>query len=206
MIGVHHLAEEMLAAYRALLGSVDPPYLIVPGAVEPTVAADLRARLAAAGTEPYDLADRGRYRWNGALCIDELWSALAAFASGLLGMPLAVRGARWLHLARGDYALVKDDVRTRPPSAAPLVELSLDLSATFTGEADQVFAVPLGPGTERAIVIPQMPGLLAVVPRPPHMTRYDRPLTLRAGGAEVVRLRVWLSPRDAAGEAPPPAR
>lgn len=206
MIAPHHLADEVVAAYQALLGSVTPPYLLVPGAVEPAVTADLRARLAAAGTERYDLADRARYRWNGALRVDELWGALAAFASAVTGTPLAVRGARWLHLARGDYALVKDDVRTRPASAAPLVELSLDLSEAFTGEAEQVYAVPVGDGTEQAIVIPQMPGLLALVPRPPPMTRYDRPLTLRAGGAEVVRLRIWLTPAGDAGAAPPPAR
>ena len=161
---------------------------LVPDAVAPAVAADLRARLAAAGTELFDLADRGRYRWNGTLRVEPIWEMITGVAAAFTGTPLVVAGARWLHLARGDYALVKDDVRTRP--AETIVEATLDLSERASGEAEQIYALP-GPG--QAIVIPQLPQLLAIVPLAPSMTRYDRPLTLRAAGAEVVRLRVWLA-------------
>ena len=95
---------------------------LVPHAVEPAVAADLRARLAAAGTELFDLADRGRYRWNGTLRVEPIWEMITGVAAAFTGTPLVVAGGR------GTTAL----------------------------------------------------------------TRYDRPLTLRAAGAEVIRLRLWL--------------
>jgi hypothetical protein len=160
---------------------------LVPHAVDPAVAADLRARLAAAGTELFDLADRGRYRWNGTLRVEPIWEMITGVASAFSGTPLVVAGARWLHLARGDYALVKDDARTRP--AETVAEATLDLSERASGEAELIYALP---GRGPAIVLPQLPLLLAIVPRPPALTRYDRPLTLRAAGAEVIRLRLWL--------------
>lgn len=187
MIGVHHTGDEMIAIYRERLRAAPFPHLMVPGAVEPATADALRDLLDAAGTEPFAIADRGRYRWNGSLRVDELWAALADFAGRITGAPLAVRAARWLRFGRGDYALVKDDSRTRPPGDH--VELTLDLSASATGEAELVYtALPDGPGT----MLPQLPHVLFLVERTPASTRYDRPVTLRAGGVEVVRLRLWL--------------
>jgi hypothetical protein len=200
MLSVHHTGDEVVAAYRELWLAASPHFLFVANAVEPAVAAELRARLAAAGTERLDVADRARYRWNDSLRVDELWSSLAAFASGLAATPLDVRAARWVHLARGDYALVKDDSRSKPPGTT--VELTLDLSEAVTTESEIVYAEPDGSARE----VPQLPGLLALVARTPATTRYERPLTHRAGGGEVVRLRLWLSPLASAAVAPPPAR
>jgi hypothetical protein len=200
VIAAHHLVPEVMAAYREMYVAAAPPYLPIANALEPEVAADLRGRFLAAGSERFDRADCGRYRWNGTLRVDELWHAMVTLASSIAGTALEVRAARWLLLGRGDYALVKDDFRTRPAGAG-VIELSLDLSEAFSGEAEQVYA-----DGASGVTVPQIPRMLALVARSPSTTRYDRPLTIRAGGAEVTRLRVWLTPRDAAGGAPPPGR
>lgn len=190
MIGAHHTTPEVVEAYRELLRAAAFPYLLVANAVEPEVAAGLRAALDAAGTARFWIADRGRYQHNDSLQIPPLWEQLAGFAAGLTGRPLAVHRARWVRLTRGDYALVKDDAHTRPPGRC--VELTLDLSSGFHPEGECVYA----DGAE-GVGVPALPGLLVVVDRSPTSTRYDRPLTVRSGdGAEIVRLRLWLVEGD----------
>lgn len=187
MIAAHHTGDEMIEVYRALLRGADVRHLMVPDAIQPEVATALRAQLDAAGCEPFAIADRGRYRWNGALRVEALWTSLADFAGRVTGAALEVRGARWLRFGRGDYALIKDDFGTRPPGDH--VELTLDLSIAATGEAELVYAArPDGV----ALMMPQLPSMLLLVERTAASTRYDRPVTLRAGGAEVIRLRLWL--------------
>ena len=187
MIAAHHTGPEIVEAYREMLRAAAFPYVLVAGAVDPETAAGLRAALEAAGTTPFWIADRGRYRLNETLQIPPLWEGLAGFAAGITGRPLAIRGARWLRLGRGDYALIKDDAHTRPPGAC--VELTLDLSADFSPDGECVYA-----DGQAGVGVPPVPGLLVVVERSATSTRYDRPLTVRSGeGAELVRLRMWLA-------------
>lgn len=180
-----YLRDAAIAMREALI-TAPIPSLLLPAAIDDADAAALRARLDAAGTTPFWIADRGRYACNATLVDAPLWDALIGFASGAVDRPLRVIGARWLRFGRGDYALVKDDARTRP--AGPHVELVLDLSATASGEAEIVY------GDGAAIVsVPQVPTLLSLVDRGPTSTRYERPPTVRGGGGEIVRLRLWLT-------------
>jgi hypothetical protein len=190
VIAVHHLGDEMIEVYRALLRGATLPHLMVPGAISSDVAAALREQLDAAGCETFAIADRGHYRCNGSLRVEALWAGLADFAGRIAGAALEVRDARWLRFARGDYALVKDDSRRRP--GGDHVELTLDLSTAATGEAELVYA---GWPGGAAVMVPQLPSMLVLVERTAAITRYDRPVTLRAGGAEVIRLRLSLVAR-----------
>lgn len=186
VLGVHHTGPEMLEVYREMLRAAAFPYLLIANAIEPAEAAGLRAALAAAGDTRFWVADRGRYHHNDTLRDDALFASLADFAAGVTGRRLTLHAARWLRFTRGDYALVKDDTRTRAPGRA--AELTLDVSAAIFPEAEQVY----GDGHD-AVQIPQLPTLLAVVDRTPTSTRYERPLTIRSGdGAEIVRLRLSL--------------
>ena len=158
------------------------PLLVVPDAIDETTAADLRVRLDVAGASAYRLADRGRYRVNRELRVDALWAELGAVAASIAGAPVELAAACWLRFGRGDYSLVKDDIRTRAPGRR--VEIVLDLSVDMSGEAEVVYA-----DGERTLVVPQIPRMLAVVDRSPTSTRYQRPPTVRGlGGNEIIRL------------------
>jgi hypothetical protein len=184
----HNTGAEVVAVYRDMLRSSAFPCLLVANAVEPADAGALRTALAGAGDQRFWIADRGRYHHNDDLRVGPLFESLAAFASGVAGVPLALHGARWLRFTRGDYALVKDDSRTRPPGRA--VELTLDVSAAMCPEAGLVYS-----DGHDGVQVPQLPNLLVLVDRTPTSTRYDRPLTVKSGdGAEIIRLRMWLRP------------
>lgn len=194
MIAEYLLDPGVAVELRAALGAAPIPSLMLPAAIDPPTLAALRAGLAAAGTVPYDLADRGRYRLNASLRVDGLWTELAATTTLLTGAPHLVAGARWLELGHGDYGLSRDDACTRP--SGPHVELTLDLSEACSGEAEIVYSAGA-----TAVIVPQVPAMLSLIARAPSVFRYERPLTFRSAHLRVVRLRVWLLP--ATSLAPP---
>ena len=81
---------------------------------------------------------------------------------------------------REGYALFLDDARTRVERG---IELTLDLSRDAAGP----------PAVYRRganqIIVPQAPGLVALVERTPDLYRYDRYFTAQTGRAAVLRLR-----------------
>jgi hypothetical protein len=81
---------------------------------------------------------------------------------------------------RGGYALFEDDKLTRIERG---IELTLDLSRSGGGPP------AVYQRASQRLVVPQLPGLLAVVERTPDVYRYDRYFPAAVGRAEVLRLR-----------------
>lgn len=182
MIAPYLLIDGTAEFLRASMAAAELRAVLLPSAVDDAVAAELRARAEAAGWTRYALADRGRFDHDDALQVDPLWDELGGLAASIAGAPVTLARGRWLRQRRGDYSLVKDDSRTRPPG--PLVELALDVSSGASGEAEAVFL----DGTA-SFVMPQIPGVLAVVERSATTVRYLRPPTVRGvGGHDVIRL------------------
>ncbi|MDB4966169.1 MAG: hypothetical protein JWN44_1858 [Myxococcales bacterium] len=148
--------------------------------------AQLRATLDAAGWSAHDLADRLHLATANAGADDALFARLLDLANRTT-RPLRLRAFQWLRLRRGDYQLLKHDARERPPAAH--VELIVDLSAAATGEAELVYT----DGGATLFYVPQLPGSVAVIERPPALLRYQRYLCLRVADAEVHRLRLTLA-------------
>jgi hypothetical protein len=162
------LRPEVIAALRPL----GP---LIPGAIDPEQAAALRSQ---ASWKPFALAHRGRYAFADLPRSPELHR----FAEAHSGLPLSPDARpRLLRFRRGDYSLKYDDARTRTERG---VELTLDLSARATFEGEIVYE------GDSELVIPQRPGLLAVVLRTPGTFRYERYLTHALGRAVIHRLRV----------------
>lgn len=160
---------------------------IVPEAVGPTLAAEVRTRLDRAGYTRYALLDRGSYEI--AIGPDEpiVVAALAGLAGQLTGRSLAAVDARALRLGPGDYLLAHHDRSHEDP----LVELMLDLSPASVPGADVHYR-------RHGKVVFQMasrPGALSVVERGPETDCYHAYVSKRQLGAHVVRLVVRL--RDA---------
>jgi hypothetical protein len=151
----------------------------------------LRGQLEAAGWTRRDVADRLHLEVARAAADDALFTRLAALAR--LSDPavpmLRLDSFEWLRLRHGDYQLLKADAHQRPPGAH--VELLADLSAAASGEAEVVYT----DGGANVFYVPQLPGSVAVVQRPPGLLRYQRYLSLRVAAAEVHRLRLTLVPR-----------
>jgi hypothetical protein len=95
---------------------------------------------------------------------------------------------RWTRLRRGDYSLLWDDHKSRPPER--FVEATLDLSAGTTGQGHVIYTR----GEHTVYTAPQWHGGLALVERPPDVLRYERYLAHQVGDAEVWRLRIVLLP------------
>jgi hypothetical protein len=136
--------------------------LVLPGACEP--------KPPDAIFKPFFLAHLGRY------AVAELPAQpeLQLLAEAVTGASLKPLWTRLFRLRPGSYSLFADDARTR---AQTRVEVVCDLSENAAGP--QCFYGPL--------VIPQLPGLVAVVERTPEIFRRDRYLT--QGAAKILRLR-----------------
>jgi hypothetical protein len=178
------LDERQLAQLRALWRSPPVPSLLLPPLLPDDVRAALRERVIAAGLTDFWIADRGRYRRNDTHVETELFDGLRDLAGRLVDAPLVVRAARWAALARGDYALYKDDA-----GAGSAVEVIVDLSARATGEAEVMYS----DGGAFTLAVPQRPGAIGFVARDRSVMRYSRYLGCRVGDAEVVRLILSLS-------------
>ena len=100
----------------------------------------VRARLAGASFERYDVPDRGRYELNQTHDEPELFERLLRHAwQRLGGAALRPAARRWTRLRRGDYALFKDDGRRW---AGGDYELCLDLSAAPSREGQSSTPLP----------------------------------------------------------------
>jgi hypothetical protein len=182
MIADYLRVDGAAESFRESMAAATPRSLLLPSAIDDATAADLRARVDAAGWSAYALADRGRFHYCDTLRVDPLWDELAAVAADLAGARVALVRARWMRFFRGDYSLVKEDAATRP--AGRHLELALDVSSGAGGEAEIVYAE--GPHT---FAVPQLSGLLCACDRTPAVTRYQRPPTVRSLiGGEITRL------------------
>jgi hypothetical protein len=151
---------QVLARLRPLYESQRS--LLLPGACRPVPPA--------AAFKPFFLAHLGRY---GLAELPE-FPELRMLAEAVTGRTLRHLWTRAFRFRPGGYSLFADDARTR---AEARVEVICDLSASAAGP--QCFYGQLA--------IPQLPGLVAVVERAPHLYRRDRYLT--QGAAKIIRLR-----------------
>lgn len=160
---------------------------IVPEAIGPALATEVRARLDRAGYTRYALLDRGSYEV--AIDPDEpsVIAALAGLAGPLTGRSLAPVDARALRLGPGDYLLAHHDRRHEDP----IVELMLDLSPASVPGAD----VHYRRHGKVVFHVESRPGALSVVERGPETACHHAYVSKRHLGASVVRLVVRL--RDA---------
>jgi len=158
----------------AVLAKLRPAFaaersLLLPGACDSRL-------LRAPPMKRFFLAHRGRYE------VAELppREDLRSFAEALTRRRLTPSWLRLFRFRRGGYALILDDALSRIEAG---VELTLDLSREIAG-APVVYQ--RGP---YFLVVPQLPGLVAVVERTPAVFRYDRYLPASVGRATVLRLR-----------------
>lgn len=161
------------------------PAVIVPAAIGSEVAAELRARFAAAGYARYALVDRASYEVNAAPAETELIEVLAGIATEVTGRTLTVSEAHVLRLGAGDYILVRHD---RVYDSRP-IELVLDLSPAVVPSAEvhwrhrgQVF-----------FTMPSAPGTLAIVERGPTVMSNHTYVSKRNPDASVVRFMMLLA-------------
>ena len=158
--------------------------------------ARLRAACDAAGWLARDVADRLHLDVAATAADAPLFARLVDLAAAATANAAAtaagaarpsLRNFEWQRLRHGDYQLLKHDAHTRPPAAH--VELIADFSAAATGEAEVFYT----DGAATLFPVPQLPGSVAVVARPPSLLRYQRYLSLRVGPAAVHRLRLTLT-------------
>lgn len=165
-------------------------HVVVAGFLTPPAATDLRAQIDAAPFTSFDVPDRGHYEHTRALAIPTLFDELRAIAEQVTERTLRLDHARWLRFRHRDYQLIKDDAADRPV-LGPHIELTLDVSAVTTGQAELIYT-----DGHESWVVPQVAGAIAIVEREPWLFRYARYLNLHAAGAVIHRLRLSLSTLD----------
>jgi hypothetical protein len=161
---------------------------IVPDAIGPAAAAELRDRLERTGYTRYALLDRGSYDVLADPREPAVFAPLIEIAARATGRSLAVAEARALRLRAGDYLLAHHD---RILDDHP-VELILDISPASVPGAEVHYR-------RRGQVyfrVPCAPGSLAIVERGPTVACNHTYVSKRDPAASVVRLVVLL--RDAA--------
>lgn len=183
------LEPESLAAARRAFADSAFPAVLLRGVVDDATLRSIRATLQRAPSERFDRADVGRYEQRRPPRIPGL-DALAATAAAIVGRELTTSNARCVRLTHGDYALPRDDDRHRPDMDA-WVELVLDVSEASTDQAELSYRSPAG-----HFVVPQVPGLCAVVGRTPDTGRHQRYLNHRVGERAVLRVTLVLLPAD----------
>jgi hypothetical protein len=173
-----------LDGFRALYRGARPPFALLPDALEPAAAAELRARVDA-GLEPFYLADRGRYQINRTIADAPLYQRLRQIAARVVEAPLTVGAAHWLRFGHGDYSLLGSD--RGAGERRRQLELTCDFSSASTDQAQIVYL-----DGAQSLVVPQWAGSLVLVDKPPTMRRYERYLTHAVGTQAVYRLRLLL--------------
>jgi hypothetical protein len=147
--------------------------LILPGACEPRPPHARFKKLSIANRGNYEVADLHDLALAG---------ELRAFAEAVTGLPLRPSAElRLFRFRRGGYSLFYDDALARLTAG---LEVTLDLSRQ-TSFAPIVYQA----GPQQKLVVPQAPGLVALVERTPSTFRYDRYLSAQTGRAQVLRLR-----------------
>jgi hypothetical protein len=165
--------EAVLKKLRPAFQSAPIRSLLAPGACDPRALHLPRfLRFEVANRGLYDVAElRDRH----------LAEELRTIAETVSGARLQrVRVLRIFRFRRGGYSLLYDDALSRIDSG---VEVTLDLSHSIIG------APVIYQSGDRKLVVPQVPGLVAIVERTPDTYRYDRYVPASAGRAEVRRLR-----------------
>lgn len=183
---------DLCVAFRAAFGTGALPSLIVDEAIEAEASGRLRS-LAQPSLHALALPDRGRYRTagpEGLPALAGLEAELRAFAAAASGLTLGASRV-WLdRFDRGGYALRLDDADRRAPG--PLLECTLDLSAEACQPAGTVYSERSGDDL-RHLLVPQKPGLLALVLRGEKGARCERYHSCLGGRASSWRLRVGWS-------------
>lgn len=164
-------------------------HVVVAGFLTPETARELRTQIDAAPFTRFDIPDRGHYEHTDELALPALFGDLRAIAERITERALRLDQVRWLRLRHRDYQLLKDDASERPSTSH--VELTLDVSASTTGQAELVYT-----DGHESWVVPQVAGALAIVLREPWLYRYARYLNHGVGAAVIHRLRLSLSPLD----------
>lgn len=160
------------------------------GVVSDDALASVRRCADLARFETFDLAHRGRYERAELALPDAVAEELKAIGSAAVGRTVAPRRQALFRLRSGDYSLSADDAAWTSGlgEGEPFLDVTLDASATATGEAEVVF-------THRGVACftaAQRPGELGLAERTIANGRYDRYLTHRVGVSVVLRLRVLL--------------
>lgn len=158
--------------------------VVVPEAVGPTLAAELRARLERTGYTRYALLDRGNYDVLASPDEPAVFAALTGIAMQVTGRALVLAEARVLRLRAGDYLLAHHD---RVHDDHP-VELMLDLSPASIPGAE----VHYRQHGKVYFRFASRPGAVSVVERGPTVTCNHTYVSKRHTGASVVRLAVLL--------------
>jgi hypothetical protein len=163
---------EVLRKLRPAFGSQPIRSLLLPAACDPAALPKGRLR-------SFDVAHRGKYQ-VAELHDRDLARELREFAEEICGARLRSGELRLQRFRPGCYALFQDDALTRLERG---IELTLDLSRAVAGPPAvyQLFS--------QQLVVPQLPGLVALVERTADLYRYDRYLPVAAGRCEVFRLR-----------------
>jgi hypothetical protein len=158
--------------------------VVVPEAIGPTLAAELRARLERTGYTRYALLDRGSYDVLASPDEPALFTALTRIATQVTGRSLVLAEARALRLCAGDYLLAHHD---RLHDDHP-VELMLDLSSASVPGAEVHYRQHGKPFFRFA----SHPGAVSIVERGPTMSCNHTYVSKRHADAFVVRLVVLL--------------
>jgi hypothetical protein len=160
---------------------------VIDAAIDGSVAAEARGRLARAGYTRYALLDRGSYDVVADPAEPALIDAMIQRAERTTGRSLALAEARALRLGPGDYLLAHHD---RIHDGHP-VELVLDLSPASVPGAEVHYR-------RRGQVyfrVPCVPHALAIVERGPTVTCNHTYVSKRHATASVVRLMMLLRDR-----------
>jgi hypothetical protein len=180
----------VLDGLRQIYRAARLPFVVIPEAIDPSVSERLRAEVEPT-LVPFSSIDRGRYLLSEAPIDAELGEELRQLAAALVGAPLELAGVRWLRFGHGDYSLMRDDQATRQTGRR--LELTCDLSAGAAATEEGQIVYTDGKET---IVLPQWPGAVALVDKPPSLYRYERYLTHTVGDRQIYRLRLLLQYRQ----------
>jgi hypothetical protein len=172
----------VLRKLRRVYKAARIPSVLLPGACDVLKADGLISR---AKFRRFDLAHRGKYE-VAEISSRALADELRELAQELTGTKLGRAILRLQRFRRGGYALFHDDALTR--GMARCVEVTLDLSHEMAGTP------AIYRSREHQLVVPQSPGLVAVVRRTPGVLRYDRYLPAAVGRMQVLRLRAAFEP------------
>jgi hypothetical protein len=187
-----------LGPYRQAFSQMAIGAVVVEGAIDRSRVETIRQRLDAAGFSPFRLRHLGRYDCAHEIEEPRLFDELHRIAEYVTDASLVVTDHSALRLRQGDYLL---SAAGEPSWPAPSrgYELTLDVSAGSSGEAQVVYARR----GENFFVAPQLSGSITIVARGPDIDRYDRYLSHRVGDHIVHRLRLALVRSGVAQTAPP---
>lgn len=185
--------------YRRALAQMAIGAVVIEGAYGRQTADGIRAELDEAGFSPFRLRHLGCYERRDTVPSAALVAELHELAEYVTATSLAVTDSACLRLRQGDYVLGQAGEPTFGEQRG--YELTLDVSASSSGEAQVVYARR----GEHFFAAPQLAASVALVERRPSITRYDRYLNHRIGDRVVHRIRLALV-RSGVAETEPPSR